>query len=114
MWFFVSLGEEVGASRLAFGVRSQTNSLGLCTKAEAVYSGQPGPHWSPAVPHKPMYAKLTKGVLPTGSPCFLVGGRMGMTLSGQERDSWSLCRVRIRGGEEERPWREEEGTSQDA
>lgn len=67
----------------------------LGTKAEAVYSGQPGLHWSPAVTHKPMYAKFIEGVLPVGSPCFLVGDRMGMTLSRQARDSWSLCRVRI-------------------
>jgi hypothetical protein len=36
---------------------------------------------------------------------------MGMTLSRQEQDSWSLCRIRICVREEERPWRKEEGTS---
>lgn len=99
------------ASRLAFRVRSQTHSLSLCTKAEAVYSGEPEPHWSPAVTHMPMYAKFTKGVIPLGSPCFLVGDRMNMTLSRQERDSWSLCSVRLhdRGW----PWREGEGALQD-
>lgn len=111
LWLFGSLGEELEASRLAFRVWSQTNSLGLCTKAEAVYSGQPEPHWSLAVTHMPMYAKFTKGVVPIGSSCFLVGDRMDMTLSRQERDCWNLCRGRLHG--RGWPWREEEGTLQD-
>lgn len=97
LWLFGSLGEELEANRLAFRVRSQTNSLGLCIKAEAVCSRHPGLHWSPAVTQMPMYAKFTKGAVPTGSPCFLVGDRMDMTLSRQEA-TWQRLALEGRGG----------------
>lgn len=76
------VGEELETSELAFRVGSQTNSMGLCTKAKVVYSGEPGPHWSPAVPHRSTYPHMLSSQRP--HPPYrphLAFGLVGVTLS---------------------------------